>query len=110
MTDVNYYTRDVRHHVDPLGMALRDKSLPPGAKRALDLDGAPQANCANRARQLASAALPDQQPARGPDVEGGGTRNIMVRPSEFVMMMDMMMTQPGSIGARAGLGRPLADR
>ena len=27
-----------------------------------------------------------------------------------VMMMEMMMTQPGSIGVYAGLGRPLADR
>jgi hypothetical protein len=34
----------------------------------------------------------------------------MVCPSEFVMMMDMMMTQPGSYGARAGLGRPSSDR
>ncbi|MEI7814472.1 MAG: hypothetical protein WCJ13_06750 [Coriobacteriia bacterium] len=36
-------------------------------------------------------------------------RAIMVRPSEFVMMMDMMMTQPGSIGVYAGSGRPSAD-
>jgi hypothetical protein len=28
----------------------------------------------------------------------------------FVMLMDMMMTRPGSIGVCAGLGRPLADR
>jgi len=34
----------------------------------------------------------------------------MVCPSEFVMMMDMMMTQPGSIGACAELGRTSADR
>jgi hypothetical protein len=34
----------------------------------------------------------------------------MARVSEFVMMMDMMMTQPGSIGVCAGSGRPLADR
>jgi hypothetical protein len=30
----------------------------------------------------------------------------MVRPSEFVMMMDMMMTQPGFIGVCAESGRP----
>jgi hypothetical protein len=36
-------------------------------------------------------------------------REIMVRPSEFVMMMVMMMTQPGSYGACAGSGRPSAD-
>jgi len=34
----------------------------------------------------------------------------MVRPSEFAMMMDMMMTQPGSIGVYAGSGRPSADQ
>jgi hypothetical protein len=34
----------------------------------------------------------------------------MVRPSEFVMMMDMVMTQPGFVGARAELGRPSTDR
>jgi len=34
----------------------------------------------------------------------------MLRFAEFVMMMDMMMTQPGSVGAYAGLGRPIADR
>ncbi len=28
----------------------------------------------------------------------------------FVMQMDMMMTQPGSFGVCAGLGRPSADR
>jgi hypothetical protein len=28
----------------------------------------------------------------------------------FVMLMDMMMTRPGSVGACAGLGRPSADR
>jgi hypothetical protein len=27
-----------------------------------------------------------------------------------VMMMDMLMTQPGSLGVRAGLGRLTADR
>jgi hypothetical protein len=27
-----------------------------------------------------------------------------------VMLMDTMMTQPGSVGACAGLGRPRADR
>jgi len=37
-------------------------------------------------------------------------RAVMVRFTAFVMMMDMMMTQPGSIGACAGLGRPIADR
>lgn len=30
----------------------------------------------------------------------------MVSRYGFVMMMDMMMTQPGSIGGYAGLGRP----
>lgn len=34
----------------------------------------------------------------------------MVSITEFVMMMDMMMTQPGSYGAFAGSGRPSADR
>jgi len=33
----------------------------------------------------------------------------MDRHSEFVMMMDMMMTRPGSIGVYAGSGRPSAD-
>ena len=30
----------------------------------------------------------------------------MERSFQFAMMMDMMMTQPGSIGACAGSGRP----
>jgi hypothetical protein len=36
----------------------------------------------------------------------------MERRYEFAMMMDMMMTRPGSIGACAGSGRPRhhADR
>jgi hypothetical protein len=34
----------------------------------------------------------------------------MVRFRAFVMMMDMMMTRPGSIGVFAGLGRPMSDR
>ncbi len=33
----------------------------------------------------------------------------MVRFPAFVMM-DMMMTRPGSIGVFAGLGRPMTDR
>lgn len=33
----------------------------------------------------------------------------MVYLSAFAMMMDMMMTRPGSVGVRAGLGRPSAD-
>jgi hypothetical protein len=36
-------------------------------------------------------------------------RRIMVRPSAFVKMMDMMMTQPGFNSACAGLGRISAN-